>query len=95
MAFWPLKSSWTLLSFSYSRCNPFPDAMTRHLAVEWGPNNIRVNSLAPGPITGTEGYRRLGKATRGSCLCLGGGLLVSVLGGDRGGPPVPRSSWGM
>uniref|UniRef100_A0A8C0GV90 Peroxisomal 2,4-dienoyl-CoA reductase [(3E)-enoyl-CoA-producing] n=1 Tax=Chelonoidis abingdonii TaxID=106734 RepID=A0A8C0GV90_CHEAB len=37
------------------------DAMTRHLAVEWGPNNIRVNSLAPGPIAGTEGYRRLGK----------------------------------
>ncbi|KYO32407.1 peroxisomal 2,4-dienoyl-CoA reductase [(3E)-enoyl-CoA-producing] isoform X1 [Alligator mississippiensis] len=36
------------------------DAMTRHLAVEWGPNNIRVNSLAPGPISGTEGYRRLG-----------------------------------
>uniref|UniRef100_A0A8D0H009 Peroxisomal 2,4-dienoyl-CoA reductase [(3E)-enoyl-CoA-producing] n=1 Tax=Sphenodon punctatus TaxID=8508 RepID=A0A8D0H009_SPHPU len=37
------------------------DAMTKHLAVEWGPNNIRVNSLAPGPISGTEGYRRLGK----------------------------------
>ncbi|NXA05694.1 DECR2 reductase, partial [Sapayoa aenigma] len=36
------------------------DAMTRHLAVEWGPSNIRVNSLAPGPITGTEGFRRLG-----------------------------------
>ncbi|NXY79886.1 DECR2 reductase, partial [Glareola pratincola] len=36
------------------------NAMTRHLAVEWGPHNIRVNSLAPGPITGTEGYRRLG-----------------------------------
>ncbi|NWI43500.1 DECR2 reductase, partial [Picathartes gymnocephalus] len=35
------------------------DAMTRHLAVEWGPN-IRVNSLAPGPVSGTEGYRRLG-----------------------------------
>ncbi|KAM4820115.1 peroxisomal 2,4-dienoyl-CoA reductase [(3E)-enoyl-CoA-producing] isoform 1-T1 [Thomomys bottae] len=37
------------------------DAMTRHLAVEWGPKNIRVNSLAPGPISGTEGFRRLGK----------------------------------
>uniref|UniRef100_A0A8C0YT10 Peroxisomal 2,4-dienoyl-CoA reductase [(3E)-enoyl-CoA-producing] n=1 Tax=Canis lupus familiaris TaxID=9615 RepID=A0A8C0YT10_CANLF len=36
------------------------DAMTRHLAVEWGPQNIRINSLAPGPISGTEGFRRLG-----------------------------------
>ncbi|XP_012590433.1 PREDICTED: peroxisomal 2,4-dienoyl-CoA reductase-like [Condylura cristata] len=36
------------------------DAMTRHLAVEWGPQDIRVNSLAPGPISGTEGLRRLG-----------------------------------
>ncbi|XP_038942722.1 peroxisomal 2,4-dienoyl-CoA reductase [(3E)-enoyl-CoA-producing] isoform X2 [Rattus norvegicus] len=35
-------------------------AMTRHLAVEWGPQNIRVNSLAPGAISGTEGLRRLG-----------------------------------
>ncbi|XP_078414852.1 peroxisomal 2,4-dienoyl-CoA reductase [(3E)-enoyl-CoA-producing] isoform X3 [Cetorhinus maximus] len=37
------------------------DAMTRHLAVEWGPDNIRINSLAPGPISGTEGFRKLGK----------------------------------
>lgn len=35
------------------------DALTRHLANEWGPN-IRVNSLAPGPIEDTEGYRKLG-----------------------------------
>lgn len=36
------------------------DALTRHLAVEWGPLNIRVNSLLPGPIEGTEGVRKLG-----------------------------------
>ncbi|XDA88792.1 hypothetical protein R6Z07F_018420 [Ovis aries] len=41
------------------------DAMTRHLAVEWGPQNIRVNSLAPGPISGTEGLRRLGAPQAG------------------------------
>lgn len=35
--------------------------MTRHLAVEWAPQNIRVNSLALGPISGTEGFRRLGE----------------------------------
>ncbi|XP_013911233.1 PREDICTED: peroxisomal 2,4-dienoyl-CoA reductase [Thamnophis sirtalis] len=37
----------------------FIDAMTKHLAVEWGPQRIRVISIAPGPISGTEGYRRL------------------------------------
>ncbi|XP_075422496.1 peroxisomal 2,4-dienoyl-CoA reductase [(3E)-enoyl-CoA-producing] isoform X2 [Ascaphus truei] len=36
------------------------DAMTRHLAVEWGPSRVRVNCLAPGPISGTEGMRKLG-----------------------------------
>ncbi|MGE3509916.1 MAG: SDR family oxidoreductase [Vicinamibacterales bacterium] len=35
------------------------DAMTRTLAVEWGPSQIRVNGLAPGPVDGTEGVRRL------------------------------------
>ncbi|KAM3826705.1 peroxisomal 2,4-dienoyl-CoA reductase [(3E)-enoyl-CoA-producing] isoform 2-T3 [Vipera latastei] len=35
------------------------EAMTKHLAVEWGPQRIRVISIAPGPISGTEGYRRL------------------------------------
>ena len=35
------------------------DALTRSFAVEWGEHGIRVNGIAPGPIAGTEGVRRL------------------------------------
>jgi peroxisomal 2,4-dienoyl-CoA reductase len=35
------------------------DAITRNLAVEWGGYGIRVNGIAPGPIEGTEGMKRL------------------------------------
>ncbi len=35
------------------------DQVMRVLAIEWGADGIRVNSIAPGPIAGTEGFRRL------------------------------------
>mgnify|MGYP002777214646 CR=1 FL=1 len=35
------------------------DMLTRTLAIEWGALGIRVNSIAPGPIDGTEGLKRL------------------------------------
>jgi NAD(P)-dependent dehydrogenase (short-subunit alcohol dehydrogenase family) len=35
------------------------DMLTRVLAMEWGEDGVRVNSIVPGPIEGTEGIRRL------------------------------------
>ncbi|RZI76769.1 MAG: SDR family oxidoreductase [Pseudomonas sp.] len=35
------------------------DMLTRVLAIEWGSDGIRVNSIVPGPIGDTEGVRRL------------------------------------
>ncbi|MDG4648517.1 SDR family oxidoreductase [Roseibacterium sp. SDUM158017] len=35
------------------------DMITRSLAIEWGGDGIRVNSVVPGPIEGTEGMARL------------------------------------
>jgi peroxisomal 2,4-dienoyl-CoA reductase len=35
------------------------DAITRNLAVEWGPFGIRACAIAPGPIGDTEGMKRL------------------------------------
>jgi peroxisomal 2,4-dienoyl-CoA reductase len=35
------------------------DTLTKVLACEWGPYGIRVNGIAPGPIEGTEGVKRL------------------------------------
>lgn len=38
------------------------DMVTRCLAIEWGPEGLRVNSVVPGPIDGTEGMDRLAPA---------------------------------
>lgn len=35
------------------------DMITRTLALEWGGEGIRLNSIVPGPIDGTEGMKRL------------------------------------
>lgn len=35
------------------------DMVTRTLAMEWGPEGIRINSVVPGPIDKTEGMARL------------------------------------
>jgi NAD(P)-dependent dehydrogenase (short-subunit alcohol dehydrogenase family) len=35
------------------------DQLTRNLALEWGSEGIRINSISPGPIDGTEGFRKL------------------------------------
>jgi NAD(P)-dependent dehydrogenase (short-subunit alcohol dehydrogenase family) len=35
------------------------DQITRTLAIEWGAHGVRVNAIAPGPIEGTEGMKRL------------------------------------
>jgi len=38
------------------------DMMMKNLALEWGRYGIRVNSIVPGPIEGTEGMKRLSSA---------------------------------
>ena len=35
------------------------DMVTRSLSIEWGRDGIRINSIVPGPIDGTEGMDRL------------------------------------
>ncbi len=38
------------------------EKLTRDLALEWARSGVRVNAVAPGPVEGTEGVRRLAPA---------------------------------
>ena len=38
-------------------------SLSRARAVEWGPDNIRVNTISPGPIEDTVGVARLYEET--------------------------------
>jgi peroxisomal 2,4-dienoyl-CoA reductase len=40
------------------------DALSQVLAVEEGPQGVRSNVIAPGPISGTEGFSRLSNKTK-------------------------------
>jgi peroxisomal 2,4-dienoyl-CoA reductase len=54
------------------------DALTRTLAIEWAPDNVRVNAVAPGPIP-TEGVlKAFARPTTG-----GPDLFAGAPGGDR------------
>jgi NAD(P)-dependent dehydrogenase (short-subunit alcohol dehydrogenase family) len=44
------------------------DNLMRNLALEWGRYGIRVNSIIPGPIEGTEGMRRLAPGEVGRAI---------------------------
>lgn len=41
------------------------DALSRTCAIEWGPDGVRVNVVAPGSMAGTEGMRRFRGVGRG------------------------------
>ena len=53
--------------------------MTRHLAVELGPQGIRVNGIAPGSIEGTEGFSKL-TPEGGMCVSLEEAIPLKRLG---------------
>ncbi|HET7456132.1 MAG TPA: SDR family oxidoreductase [Gemmatimonadaceae bacterium] len=70
------------------------DALTRTLAVEWAPHDIRVNAIAPGPIP-TEGVRKAFTPPPGGA----GGAAADVFAveramGDYAQRAIPLRRWG-
>lgn len=53
----------TVLQAHSSAAKAGVDALTKVMAAEWGPFNVRVNGIVPGAIQGTEGFERLGAAS--------------------------------
>lgn len=46
------------------------DMITRTLSMEWGADGVRVNSIVPGPIDGTEGMARLAPTDEMRAACV-------------------------
>lgn len=49
----------TLMNSHASAAKAGVDAITKTLALEWGPYKVKVNGVSPGFIEGTEGFDRL------------------------------------
>jgi 2,4-dienoyl-CoA reductase [(3E)-enoyl-CoA-producing], peroxisomal len=67
------------------------DALTRTLAVEWAPHNVRVNAVAPGPIP-TEGVRKAFTPPAGSAAT--DLFAVERAMGEHARKTIPLGRWG-
>jgi len=56
--------SFDIMPWTPTVFHPLPlilEALSKHLAVEWGQYGVRLVCVAPGPIGDTVGYSKLGK----------------------------------
>ena len=67
------------------------DALTRTLAVEWAPHNVRVNAVAPGPVP-TEGVRKAFTPPAGTGAS--DVFAIERAMGDHARKTIPLGRWG-